>query len=200
LDLKEEIEKWIKKKFEETSDVLDQIDWSNAPQSDDYYKWKSEKEYLFYAMLKKAFKFKIVFDQLSKWGFDNKYNNISYFWIDEDSDENLYKQVYIYYYNSDNDFAVALKTKEWEEVILARWVRWNSFLDDYDEIINKEKEYKWNHKFTRDDYLKVPELNVKTLTEFDELENEEFQTNNWDIFQIKKAIQTIELKLDEKWW
>ena len=73
-------------------------------------------------------------------------------------------------------------------------------MDDYDEIINKEKEYKWNHKFTRDDYLKVPELNVKTLTEFDELENEEFQTNNWDIFQIKKAIQTIELKLDEKWW
>ena len=38
LDLKAEIENWIKEKFNETSDILDQwADWSNVPQSNDYY-------------------------------------------------------------------------------------------------------------------------------------------------------------------
>ena len=54
LDLKAEIENWIKEKFNESSDILDQwADWSNVPQSDDYYEWKSEKKYWFYVMLKK---------------------------------------------------------------------------------------------------------------------------------------------------
>ena len=201
LDLKEEIENWIKEKFNETSDILDQwADWSDVPQSDDYYEWKDEKKYWFYAMLKKIFKFENVFDQLKKWKFDNKYSNIKYFWIDEDSSSKLYKQVYVYYYNSDSNFAVALKTKEWEDVILARWIWWDSFVDIYNSILKNEKKYVWEHYFTEDDYLKVPELNLKTLNEFYEIEDKEFYANNWDISKIDKALQTIELKLDKEWW
>ena len=202
LDLKEEIENWIKEKFNETSDILDQwADWSKVPQSDDYYEWKDEKKYWFYAMLKKIFKFENVFDQLDNWKFDGKYNNIKFFWIKWSSSSKLYKQVYVYYYNSDKDFAVALKTKEWEDVILARWVKWNSFLDIYDEIKKRWEIYEWNHSFSSHDYLKVPELNLKELTEFDELENKEFPladpNRKW---KIDKALQTIELKLDKEWW
>ena len=50
LDLKEEIEKGIKDKFDEPSDILDKLDWSNAPQSDSGYNVYS-KDYLFYVML-----------------------------------------------------------------------------------------------------------------------------------------------------
>ena len=201
LDLKAEIENWIKKKFNETSDILDQwADWSQVPQSDDYYEWKDEKKYWFYAMLKKVFKFENVFDQLDEWRFNNKYNDIKYFWIKWSSSSKLYKQVYVYYYNSDEDFAVALKTKEWEDVILARWIWWNSFLDVYKNILINAKKYDWKHYFTEYDYLKVPELRVNTLTEFSELEDKEFMAaNNWTC-KIDKALQTIELKLDEKWW
>ena len=81
LDLKAAIENGIKEKFNETSDILDQLDWSNVPQSDDYYNWKDEKKYAFYTMLKKIFNFEYVFDELNKWLFDNKYNDVEYFWI-----------------------------------------------------------------------------------------------------------------------
>ena len=201
LDLKEEIENWIKEKFNETSDILGQwADWSKVPQSDDYYEWKDEKKYWFYAMLKKIFKFENIFDQLDNWKFADKYDNIKYFWIKEDSDENLYDQVYVYYYNSDEDFTVALKTKEWDDVILARWIQWDSFMNIYDNILKSEDKYEWKHYFTSNDYLKVPELKFKTLNEFEELENKEFflADSRWK-WKIEKALQTIELKLDKEW-
>lgn len=202
LDLKKEIESWIKEKFNETSDILGQwADWSNVPQSDDYYEWASEKKYWFYAMLKKIFKFENIFDQLDNWKFADKYNNIKYFWIDEDSDDKLYKQVYVYYYNTDSDFAVALMTKEGEDVVLARWVWWDSFADIYNNILENEKEYNWKHYFTSLDYLKVPELEFKNLAEFKELENKEFplaESNR--VWKIDKALQAIQLKLDKEWW
>ena len=201
LDLKAEIENWIKEKFNETSDILDQwADWSQVPQSDDYYEWKDEKKYGFYAMLKKIFKFENIFDERDNWMFADKYENIKYFWIKWSSDSKLYKQVYVYYYNSDEDFAVALKTKEWEDVILARWIWWESFMDVYKNILNSVKKYKWKHYFTENDYLKVPELKVKNLTEFSELEDKAFYANDWAVCRIDKALQTIELKLDKEWW
>ena len=201
LDLKAEIENWIKENFDETSGILDQwADWDNVPQSDDFYEWEDIKKYWFYAMLKKIFKFENVFDELDKWKFNNKYNDIKYFWIKSSSSSKLYKQVYVYYYNSDEDFAVALKTKEWEDVILARWIWWNSFMDVYNNILGKEKKYEWEHYFTSDDYLKVPELKVKTLTEFYELENKIFPQKDVGSCWIEKALQSIELKLDKEWW
>lgn len=201
LDLKKEIENWIKEKFNETSDILDQwADWSQVPQSDEYYDWKPVKKYWFYAMLKKIFKFENEFDQLDNWKFDNKYDNIKYFWIRWISNSELYSQVYVYYYNSDKDFAVALKTKEWEDVILARWIWWNSFTNIYSNILKNENKYKWKHYFTDDDYLKVPELKVNTFTEFSELEKKEFFAINRDVCSIEKILQTIELKLDKEGW
>ena len=201
LDLKEEIENGIREKFNETSDILDQwADWDDVPQSDDYYEWKGIKKYWFYAMLKKIFKFENIFDQLDEWKFADKYENIKYFWIKWSSSSKLYKQVYVYYYNSDSNFAVALKTREWEDVILARWIRWDSFVDIYNNILKNEKKYDWEHYFTSHDYLKVPELKFKTLTGFAELEDKEFPAVDWDICWIDKALQTIELKLDKEWW
>ena len=158
------------------------------------------KKYGFYAMLKKIFKFENIFDERDNWMFADKYENIKYFWIKWSSDSKLYKQVYVYYYNSDEDFAVALKTKEWEDVILARWIWWESFMDVYKNILNSVKKYKWKHYFTENDYLKVPELKVKNLTEFSELEDKAFYANDWAVCRIDKALQTIELKLDKEWW
>jgi len=200
LDLKAAIENWIKEKFNETSDILDQLDWSDIPQSDDYYDWKPEKRYGFYAMLKKIFNFENAFDELDKWNFDDKYNNIEYFWIKWSSDNKLRNQVYVYYYNSDNDFAVALKTKEWEDIILTRWIKWNTFMEIYYNILKEDKNYKWKHYFTKDDYLKVPNLKVKTLTEFEDLEDHSFLAADGDVCNIEKALQTIEFELNKSGW
>ena len=200
LDLKEEIENWIKEKFNETSDILDLLDWSNVPQSDEDYDLMDEKKYWFYAMLKKIFNFEIAFDELDVWNFNGKYDNVEYFWIDWNSDDQLYKQVYVYYYNSDDDFAVALQTKEWEDIILARWADWESFLDIYKDILVKKNKYEWDYKFTKFDYLKVPNLKTKTLTEFKNLENHGFFTASWDYYIIGEALQAIDFELNKSWW
>ena len=57
--LKKDIEKNIKRKFNEKSDVLGMIDWT------------VKDGYLFYAMLKKDFSFTYAFDVLSPQTFDN---------------------------------------------------------------------------------------------------------------------------------
>ena len=52
-DLKTQIETALMQKFNETSEILDALDWAPAP-----------NKYLFYAMLKKNFKFITAFDKL----------------------------------------------------------------------------------------------------------------------------------------
>jgi hypothetical protein len=104
------------------------------------------------------------------------------------------------YYNSDSDFAVTLKTNEWEDVILSRWIMEDSFLDSYRAIMAKSEEYNWKKAFWDFDYLKVPNLSINTLRSYDEFLGKDFYNIDWNRCEIKKAVQTIEFDLDEKWW
>lgn len=56
IKLKDEIEKEIKDKFDQDSDIIDLLDWSNAPKEDSFYK-NIDKKYLFYTMFYKKFNF-----------------------------------------------------------------------------------------------------------------------------------------------
>lgn len=56
LQLKEEIEKAIKEKFDEKSDILDDFEWKN----------RASKDYFLYAMLKKNFEFEKAFEEFEK--------------------------------------------------------------------------------------------------------------------------------------
>ncbi len=196
--LKRIIEAWIKEKFNETSDVLDKINREKAPENDDWY-WDDYKEYLFYAMLKKVFNFEKEFDVLDKWNFDGKYKDIEYFWIDDDSSSELYSQVNVLYYNSDNDFAVILETKEWEDVILERGTGGESFNEIYKNVIKKSEKYDWKQYFCEDDYLKVPKISVNSFISYDDFKDKYFFAADGGTCEIMDALQTIQLELDEKW-
>jgi len=199
-DIKKEIENWIDERFDETSDILDQFNRDNVPQSDSDYDWTSQKEYFFYAMLKKVFEFPTVFDKLEKWSFNNRYENIKYFWIDKKSKSKLRSQVAVLYYNDDSDFAVSLRTKEWESVILSRGTNKKSFLESYNAILKKAEKYDWDKSFWSHDYLKVPNLNVDVERKYEEFKNKPFLAADWDSCEISQAVQTIQFELDEKWW
>lgn len=182
--LKEEIEKAIKEKFNETSDILDDFDWEN----------RDPKDYFLYAMLKKEFQFEKAFEDLELGKF-GKYDNVKYFGIKEETEE-LKNQVNVLYYNSKDDFGVKLKTKQEDEVILCKNPQGKTFNEIYNNILEQEEKYDGNKKLQEGEILKIPNIKLKEKNEFTEIQNKDFLFSNGDVYKIEKAIQTIEFELD----
>lgn len=189
LELKEQIEKAIKEKFNEESEILDDFSWgSNNP-----------KDYFLYCMLKKEFEFPVAFKELEDGEFANgKYSDVNYFGLEKDAEEELRNQVEVLYYNSPSQFAVKLKTKQNDEIILARGEEGNTFQEKYNNINTNSENYEGIKKFTEKDELKIPNIDFKQKTEFTELEQKEFSFANGDVYIIDKALQTIEFELDKE--
>ena len=174
LKLKEEIEKAIKDKFNETSDILDDFEWEN----------RDPLDYFLYVMLKKEFQFEKAFEELENGKFGN-YDNVKYFGIKKDESGELRKQVDVLYYNSKDDFAIKLKTKQEDEVILCKNPEGKTFNEIYNNITKQEKSYKGKKYLQEGEKIKVP--NIK---------NKKFEFSNGNIYSIEKALQTIEFELD----
>lgn len=186
LQLKEEIEKAIKEKFNETSDILDDFEWEN----------RDPEDYFLYAMLKKNFEFEKAFEELENGKFGN-YENVKYFGIKKNSEsDELRKQVEVLYYNSKDDFAIKLKTKQEDEVILCKNPKGNTFNEIYQNIAEHKNTYKGNKNLQEGELLKVPNIKLKEKTEFNEIQNKPFLFSNGDSYHIEKALQTIEFELD----
>lgn len=106
--LKEKIEAGIKEKFNQTSDILGDFDWSDD-ELDDPNNYDYDR-YFFYTMLYREFEYKTKFRELDKDNF-GKYENIKYFGIDNDSNKKVRDNISVLFYNSNDDFAIKLKTK-----------------------------------------------------------------------------------------
>lgn len=186
ISLKEEIEKAIQDKFHETSDILDDFDWRPG----------DPKDYFLYVMLKKEFQFEKAFEEFENGTFGN-YENVEYFGIQPDSEsDELRQQVTVLYYNSKDDFAIKLKTKQEDEVILCKNPKGNTFHEIYQNISNQESNYDGNKNIQEGELLKIPNIEIKEKTEFTELQNKSFYFSNGDEYKIEKALQTIEFELD----
>lgn len=191
--VKEEIEKAIKEKFNQKSDILNNFDWK-----------KEEKEdmmnYIFYAMLYREFEFLKEFDNLGKGKFADKYNDVEYFGIGEDTEEKVGKQITVLYYNSKDDFAVKIATKNKDDVIFCKKPEGKTFKEIYENMMKKEKEYDGIKNFGELDKFKAPKLKFNKKREYSELEAKSFETAdpNHPLMQIEKAIQTIQFEINEK--
>lgn len=188
LELKEEIEKAIKEKFDEESDILNDFEWPEEP---------SDLEYFLYVMLKKEFKFPKVFSKLEDGEFGN-FDNVKFFGIDNETDKSVRDQVEVLYYNSKDDFAIKLFTKGNDEVIISKGNKKESFGEIYDDIINQSENYNGNFDFTEKDTLKIPNIEFDIKEEIKEVEHKPFLFSNDEEYEISKALQTIKFELDEK--
>lgn len=180
-ELKEEITSAIKEKFNETSDILEDFDWT-----------PSKDRYLIYSMLIKKLEFPSKFEKLDKENFKDT-KDVEYFGIKKFQDK-LSNQVKILYYIDENNFAVELLTKTDDKIILEKGSNKNTFREIYEDIKNKTQE----EELGSNDILKIPYLETSLKQEFSQFANKMFINHENDEIIIEKAVQTIKFKLDEE--
>ena len=182
LELKEKIEKEIKQKFNENSKILDKVQWEN-PES-----------YTLYAILKKQFNYLEKFPTLPDGTFGQSSENVKYFGIDASTRDDAKVNVEVLFYNSKDDFAIKLKTKEKEEVILYKSTgEGKNFEEIYAEIIKKQMNYTGEKSLQKDDVLKIPFIKVNDEINYDELCGRMIKGTDW---YIRQALQTIDFELN----
>lgn len=198
LALKEQIEKGIKEKFNQTSDILDDFDWSD--EGLDNPDNSNVRRYFFYTMLYRKFEFIKEFDRLDNGKFGNKYNDVKYFGIDKNTQNSVGNQIEVLYYNSRDDFAVIVNTKTDDEVIFCKRPKGSNFNEIFENINNEANKYTGSKSFKDVDEFKAPNLEFNEKRVYTELEGKEFKTADpiYDLAKIIKAIQTIKFSLDEK--
>ena len=192
LSLKEEIEKGIKEKFNQKSDILDEFDWSEEATTA-----SDPKRLFFYTMLYREFEYLYKFDKLENGEF-GKYNDVEYFGINGKSNEELRSNIGVLYYNSEDDFAVILKTKNNDEVIMVKSPEGNTFSQIYDNMNKKAQESTSSSYMEEEDYFKAPKLKFNVKKDYVELAGKIFATADGDALEIAKALQTVQFEIDEK--
>lgn len=158
------------------------------------------------ATLNKELNFLEVFDNFSNdynWKFGDSEENIKYFGINNASSDKMNKNIEILFYNriSDNDyrsndFAIKLKTKEDDEIILYRTDEIKSFDEYYQDIIKKGQNYTGSKEFSEDDELRVPYVRVNGQICYNELYGKIIKDTNG--LYIYDVIQNVNFSLNEK--
>ena len=183
--LKEEIENEINRKFNETSDILGQLQWDSTPEY---------RKYVLYAILKKEFEFLEKFSTLGKDKFEGSKNLVEYFGLSDSPDYKLLRSIKVLFYEDPQNFAVELNTKQGDKVYIYRNNE-NKTLDVlYNDMLKKSGTYKGNKKLNNADKFKVPLIDFKTEREFPEFYYKAIKGTD---FTITKAIETIEFKMNE---
>ena len=190
--LKEEIEKGIKEKFNQKSDILDKFNWSEEDSDN-----KNLRRYFFYTMLYREFEYKTKFNLLDKAAF-GKYKDVKYFGLKNDSTEKQREQLEVLFYNSKDDFAIKIHTKSNDEVIFYKNPVGKTFNEIYENMINNTNNYTGNRNLEENDKFKAPLIDLNVEREYSELENRKFKTATEDEAIIERAVQTIKFSLDEK--
>ena len=146
-------------------------------------------------MLKKEFNFLEPFSTaMGSMTFNNSETRVKCFGVDSSNNPIASKNVEILFYNSEDDFAIKLKTKEGEEVILYKTTGENkSFEENYEEIKKKQSNYSEKTTFRKEDMLRVPFIKVNDEINYDELCGREIKNSK---YYIKQALQTIDFELN----
>lgn len=180
---KKQIAKAIKRKFKESSDILDKLDIN--PRND---------MYLIYAMLKKDFEFVREFDKLERAAFGDDVV-ADYFGINADSNPMLGQGVKVLFYNDPSDYAVKLITKDKDEIYLYKNASNKPFKYIYSDLLKKKLMYEGETEFKKVDELKVPNISFNEFKSFEELTNRRIMGTN---MVINQAVETIKFDMNNK--
>ena len=194
LELKDEIEKGIKEKFNQTSDIINDFDWDEKNLNHDD---SNSKRYFFYSMLYRVFEYNYKFKELEKGSFKDV-KDIKYFGTDKTSTSKVRSQITILFYNNEQDFAISISTKNNDELIFYKNPKGTTFNEIYENLLSEKEKYKGSKSLLDEENFKAPYMDFKVKKEFTELENKPFKAADGDTCIIEKAIQSIEFQINEK--
>ena len=194
-----EIETALRQRFGQSSDILDQLDWSEpAP---------GVVSLLFYCMLYRKFSFPVPFGvrEGEPWGDEDGDEDacVTYF---EAHDPHRYRarrmreQVRPLYYVDDRHHAVSLQTKEGDSIVLVRSPRGVTFAEMWDNAIDQARcaNQAQTLPLGDDDSFRCPYLSLELSKEFRELDGLVFLDAKGQECGITQALQTIRLSLDNE--
>lgn len=113
------------------------------------------------------------------------------------------KNIEVLFYNKignesllSNDFAIKLKTKEGDEIILYRTDDKKTFAEYYKDIENKANIYIGSKEFSEIDELRIPYVRVNGMISYDELYGKEIKDSKG--LYVYDVIQDVNFSLNEK--
>lgn len=182
-----------------TKDMLDSNDYSILVERTETQGYKIDTS------LNKELNFAIPFDNFSdmyEWTFGDSEEIIKYFGINNASSEEMNKNVEILFFNRENensarsdDFAIKLKTKEGDEIILYRTNENKNFDEYYKDIQNKASSYTGSKEFLEGDELRVPFVRVNGMIAHNELYGKFIKDTNMFFTDV---IQNVNFNLNDK--
>ena len=179
--LKSEIERGIKKNFNETSDILDKLVR--------FYAGTSQ----ICTLRKKDFEFFTKFNVLDTAKFEGSNKYIKYFGFKEGTAYIFRNSFEVLFYNNPKEFVVALKTKYNDKIYLYRNNESKTLDILYKDMLSKAAEYKGNKTLIDGDEFKCPMIDYKVYKEFSDFYYKEIQGTD---LVISKAIETIDFKMN----
>lgn len=191
VEFKEKIENDIKEKFNEQSDILKDLIFDAD---------KDTNKILLYAMFKKEFPFKYQFEDLGTDTFGKNQLNVEYFGMNLYSTyTDLFKrQVKVLFYNDENDYAIMIHSQTGTNVVLYRNSQNKNFAETFSDVLTKTSKNR-DYQLNLEDRIKIPKLEIDIKKSFEDLIGEKFIKNSDEyIYTILKALQTINLELNEK--
>lgn len=191
------------------ADELNKSTFSKDMISKDAYSLSVSKNesggYDIYADLTKNLNFLHSFDNFSsenkKYTFGDSDESIKYFGIKGGTSKETYENVEVLFYNKDNtptksdNYAVILKTKEGDEIILYKTNEERTFAEYYEDIKAKAKEFTEDKMFSSTDELFIPFINLDGYITYDELHGKYIKNTN---MYIKSTAQNVKFNLNEK--
>ncbi len=192
---KQEIEAGIMRRLGQSSEVLDQLDWSEPS--------PGMASLLFYCMLYRKFSFLVPFGVCEEEPWGDEDVCVTYFEaydLDRRISRKRRQQVKPLYYVDGQHHAVSLQTKEGDSVVLVRSPRGGSFSEMWANALDQTKRADSTQARPLDDHdsFMCPNLSLKLSKEFHELEGLEFLDARGQRCIIDQALQTIGLSLDNE--
>jgi len=183
-EYKKKIESDIKEKFNEKSSILDMVQWNPG----------CEDDIVLYSMVKKNVEFLKYFEILEPMAFNDSKIDVKYFGT-KDKARMFKTQMKPLFYKDGKEYAISLKTKTDDEIIL--------YTGDVEDIENKPVSKIWDEvknkikpdSFKSDDKFLAPFVEIKELISYDDLSGKKIKGTD---YKISKAVESVEFLLDNK--